>query len=88
MRSTAIFVGALAAMLAASPALADDTAPPKKDKSAQIVCKTEQYVGSHIPRRVCKTRAEWDEAAKQSQQFLDQDHRAGANFRAPTGGGG
>jgi hypothetical protein len=86
MRNSAISAGAIAAMLIASPAFADDTAPPKKDKSQQIVCKTDQYVGSHISQRICKTRAEWDEAAKQSQQFLDQRRAMGPGERPKYGG--
>jgi hypothetical protein len=58
--------------LAADPQQPQQVQPKKKDPSQQIICKDDTYVGSHIPDRVCKTRAEWDEAAKQSQQYLDR----------------
>jgi len=85
MRTIAIFVTAITALVAASPALGDDSPAPKKDKSQQIVCRTDAYVGSHIPQRICKTRAEWDEAAKQSQQYLDTARNMPV---APPKGGG
>jgi len=61
--------------VAGSGWVADPPQPPaaKKDRSQQIVCKEDTYVGSHIPQRVCKTREEWDEAAKASQQLLDRE---------------
>jgi len=59
---------------------------PKKDPSQQIICKDDTYVGSHIPSRVCKTRAEWDEAEKQSQHYLDTARMLPVQPPKPTGG--
>lgn len=71
MRKIALVAGAAASLMIVPPAFAADP-KPKPDRSQQIVCKTESAVGSHIPDRICRTRAEWDEAAKQSQQYMDQ----------------
>lgn len=87
MRVIAFGVVAAALSVALSgPASAADVAKPKKDKSQEIVCKTDSYVGSHIPDRICKTRAEWDEATKQSQQYLDDSRKMGVEPPKPTGG--
>jgi hypothetical protein len=78
MRIVLCISAALVSAMLAAPAVAADPQQqqqlqkPKKDPSQQIVCQDDTYVGSHIPQRVCKTRAEWDEAAKQSQQYLDR----------------
>ena len=53
------------AFLAASTAQATETpstvppspAPAVKERK---VCRTDQLIGSMVPRRVCKTRSEWD----------------------------
>ena len=72
MRIAVCISAALVSIVLAGPALAADPQQPqqkpKKDPSQQIVCQDDTYVGSHIPQRICKTRAEWDEAEKQSQQ--------------------
>ena len=82
---------ALVSVVLAGPALAADPQQPqqekpKKDPSQQIICKDDTYVGSHIPSRVCKTRAEWDEAEKQSQQYLDTARVLPVQPPKPTGG--
>lgn len=58
----------------AAPAAAPATAqqPPKKADGRKIVCKTDDFVGSLIPRRICKTRAEWEERAYQAKNALDR----------------
>jgi len=92
MRITVCISVALAAALLSAPALAADpqqpqqAQPKKKDASQQIICKEDSYVGSHIPDRVCKTRAEWDEAAKQSQHYLDTARMLPVQPPKPTGG--
>lgn len=63
-------------------------AKPKKDPNQQIICKDDTYVGSHIPSRVCKTRAEWDEAEKESQGYLDRERRLNVDAKSLTPSGG
>jgi hypothetical protein len=91
MRTAVCISAALVSIILAGPALAADPQQQqpqaaKKDPSQQIICKDDTYVGSHIPDRVCKTRAEWDEAAKQSQQYLDRARVL--PFSPPKGTGG
>jgi len=92
MRIAICISAALASVLLSGPAVAADpqqpqqVQPKKKDPSQQIICKDDTYVGSHISDRVCKTRAEWDEAAKQSQQYLDRARVL--PFSPPKGKGG
>jgi hypothetical protein len=90
MRIAVCISAALASIVFAGPTLAADPQQPqqkpKKDPSQQIVCKDDTYVGSHIPSRVCKTRAEWDDAEKQSQQYLDRARVLPFSPPKPTGG--
>lgn len=48
---------------AASPAA------KQKDPNQQV-CRSEYPLGSRIPERICKTRAEWDEIAAQTREEL------------------
>lgn len=86
MRTAALLSAAALSIILAGPApAADPPQKPQKDRSQQIVCKTDDYVGSHIPQRICKTRAEWDEAAKQAHQFLDRDRKLNVDGRSMCG---
>ena len=38
--------------------------------SSRRVCKSLRPAGSHIPKRLCLTQTEWDEAAKRAQDSL------------------
>jgi hypothetical protein len=71
-----------AAALIGSPALAGDK-KKDKDPTQKIVCVDMQGVGSHIPDRVCKTQAEWDQEKRDAQ--YDIDH-LGGKPNNPTGG--
>lgn len=67
------------AALISTSALATD--PPNQIKKAvdpgqKIVCKTEEFVGSIIPRRICKTKADWVQGAIDAKAALDQHHTA------------
>ncbi len=74
---------AAAAALISNSAYADPAAnpapakPAKKDDSQKIVCKTEDFVGSIIPRRICKTKADWEQGAYDAKDALSK-----ANLRA------
>ena len=59
---------AVAAALA-SPAFAADVA---NDDAKKTICKSERFVGSNLRQRVCKTKAEWDKAKKDSIELLDK----------------
>lgn len=64
----------LAAVLAASPAMAHAKAnPPESEKPAseKKICKRETATGSIMARVTCRTKAEWDAIATQS--LVDRD---------------
>jgi hypothetical protein len=79
-------------LMISSAALAQDAAAPvpvkKKDDGSKVVCKTEQFVGSIIPRRICKTKAEWEAAAENSQHYLDEKRRLGVDQQSIRGRSG
>jgi hypothetical protein len=66
MRIMLVLAGA--AVLISVAAIAEKPESAKKDDSQKIICKTEEYVGSLIPKRVCMTRADWE---KQRQMEKD-----------------
>jgi hypothetical protein len=69
----------LASLVAMDGVLAGDTASaaPQPD-SAQTaapekkICKRDVATGSVMPKRVCRTRAEWDAMTERSQQDLEK----------------
>lgn len=42
----------------------------------QIACATERPIGSHIPQRACRSRAEVDAERKSAQSTIDSIKRA------------
>jgi hypothetical protein len=60
----------------AAPAKPDPKTDPKR-----IICEETPSIGSVIPQRVCRTRAEWDRRARDDQhQIRDfQDNRGNSN---------
>lgn len=73
MRLIPVLVGV--ALLAPQIALADpvQTAPAvKKPAKEKKICVTEEFVGSMIPSRICKTKEEWDAARENSEHELDR----------------
>ncbi|MDO9335154.1 MAG: hypothetical protein Q7T61_02020 [Caulobacter sp.] len=78
---------AVAAILFASPALAQGVAPPApaapaeqaaaQDDAAKPVCKKERVAGSNRPEKICKTAAEW--------QRLREAAKRGPEGRRPVG---
>jgi len=63
-----------ASALVASAAVAGDNAEPKKtvDPSLKVVCKTEEVVGSKIPKRICLTRQQWDQIKDNAKEALEK----------------
>ena len=66
----------LAVMLAAAPAVsyaaASDKASSDKPDTEKKICKRETTTGSIMSRRICHTRAEWDQLSAQGQADLDR----------------
>jgi hypothetical protein len=67
-------VAAVSAVPATEPG---KKAPSPDDK----VCWNENPTGSHLPRRVCATRAERDQMQREAEQAMEHHNRSG-------GGGG
>ena len=79
-----VTIAAVMALAAAEPQATTDApstteataatpGPPKptaKDDSKKVVCEETADIGSIIPRRVCRTRAEWDRRAHHDQEEL------------------
>lgn len=66
----------LAALLAVAPAVSYAAAPEKasadKPDTEKKVCKREVATGSIMSRRVCHTKAEWDQLEAQGKADLDR----------------
>jgi hypothetical protein len=41
------------------------------DPSLKIVCKTQDVVGSKIPKRICMTKGQWEQEAIDARAALD-----------------
>jgi len=52
---------------------------PAKDPSKKIVCVEQPQTGSIIVKRICATRAEWDERARLDKEEWERQNRAGGN---------
>ena len=70
-------LGALivAATMSADAAFAKDSTSETAEAAAKpkekMVCKAERFVGSNIRSRVCKTKAEWEQAKIDAKRSLD-----------------
>jgi len=64
---------AAATAFVASAAVAGENSEPKKVADPnKIVCRTEEVVGSKIPKRICLTRQQWDQIKQNSQEALEK----------------
>ena len=79
----------------AAPALADEPAAPPAQRtqaavlsaySNQLICKRERRTGSAIPKSVCRTQAQIDQALAASKEYSTEMQRGGIKI-APTGVG-
>ena len=61
------------AALASSAALAGEKPDQNKsiDPKLKVVCRTDDVVGSKIPKRICKTKADWEQEAIDARAALD-----------------
>jgi hypothetical protein len=57
---------------AAEPAGASSQAAAKAAYHNQLICKTKASVGSHIPKRTCKTQAQIDRERMHAQRQLKE----------------
>ena len=66
-------VVAIGFALAAGPAFATEplgAAPKTADDRDKVVCKKERPTGSHLPVRVCLTKAEWEGLSEAAHETL------------------
>jgi hypothetical protein len=73
---------AAAAAVSTPPAASPQPAqqPPKKEK---MICKSESFVGSRVPKRICMTESEWQAGRQGAKDTMDAIGR-GADFRNPS----
>lgn len=69
---------------AAKPAATSNAGDPQD----RVVCRRQAVTGSRFEQRVCMTQGQWDERARQAQQFIDQENqRANAHASGGLSGG-
>ena len=51
---------------------ATDVAKPADDPSQKKICRTDNAAGSHIPTKICKTKAQWDKIAEDAKSTADR----------------
>jgi hypothetical protein len=62
----------LAAVSASGVHAADSETGEVANPKDKIVCKTQRFVGSNIPSRVCKTKGEWEQARIDAKRSLNK----------------
>lgn len=72
MKKTLLF-GLLVVSLVETAAFAlEDTAKKRTRSPDDVICRTEEELGSRLnKRRICMTRAQWDEARRESKNSID-----------------
>lgn len=45
----------------------------------ELICRTQRVTGSHMPVRVCRTRAQMEEERREAQEILRRTGRLGEN---------
>ena len=75
-------------LIVSSAALAQDpnAKPAKKSDLDKIVCKTEDFVGSMIPRRICMKKSEWDQARQNGQEMMGKTQQIQVDKNFGSGG--
>ena len=64
---------------------AETGARPLDNDPNQVVCVREDRIGSRVAaRRVCRTRAEWEEHRRQASQSVERAQQQGQSQCAPT----
>jgi len=76
------------AILSTAAAAADKPDPNKPvNPGDKIICKSEMFVGSMIPKRVCMTRSQWERGAEDAKDAIESQRRRYEKGWAPTGPG-
>jgi hypothetical protein len=69
------------AAAAAQTGQPDKPKKPPKDPSQKVVCVEQQQMGSLFTKRICATRAQWDERARRDREQMEQTENMGRNTR-------
>jgi len=72
---------------AATEEQAADEEVAEESNLSERICRRVHVTGSHIPQRICMSRAEWTELREESQQNLQDHERAMGNSTSATGEG-
>ena len=67
--AVAILSAAMSGPVMANDDPAGAADPAKKEKK---ICKNDAKTGSIMPKRVCRTKAEWDQLSEQGKADLDR----------------
>ena len=68
--------------MVAAPALAEETSRAPKDDD--MFCKFEKVMGSNIPKRVCKTRADREVEKREAAEMM-REREQGQRTQARNG---
>ncbi len=75
------------ALAATSPVMAADAPQPGtvvKPKKERMICRSDQVTGSRVRgKRICRTRAEWNDAERQNAESVREMQRTS---QAPPNG--
>jgi hypothetical protein len=83
-----IFAIAAAGLIASGASAAGDPDQKKPaDPGQKRICKTDYFVGSKIPKRVCMTRSQWEQGEQDGKDALERMNRF-QKSDIPTGGPG
>lgn len=73
MRSLRYAIVLTALIGSAAPALADDAKPRPKADPNRLICEDQPVLGSRLGgKRVCLTRAQWDDKYRQERQMIER----------------
>jgi invasion protein IalB len=86
-----VMMFALAAPAAAQNAAPAQSAAPAastdKNDPNRIICERQEEIGTRLGgKKVCKTKAQWDEERQQERDALDKFQRQNTSTGSPSGG--
>ncbi len=79
-----MFIAMIAAALLGATSPATKTFAAQAPAAEKMICKREKQIGSLVrTKKICRTKAEWDEAEAQSRQEVGNMQR---NTKTPPNG--
>lgn len=81
---------AAAGLFLASVAPAAAAGTPDQSKPAdpldKVVCKSDTFVGSKIPKRICLTRRQWDQGTQDGKDAMETQRSRRWDMQPPKSG--